>query len=185
VLRLDPAPTPKWVLDGHAARFDGIFVLRVNAKVTPLQAVLKYRELLQVEQLFHQSKAVLEASDLSFVGRRDPRSRILHVLQKRLNELVQSAGGKIEWSVLLRELDRLSQARTRCGEKDWLIRTDAAPTVTAIFRQAHIALPLRARQTSPPKPLPTHRAKRLSRRCGRPRRGATSSRISPEVPQTQ
>jgi hypothetical protein len=25
----------------------------------------------------------------------------------------------------------------RCGEKDWLIRTDATPAVTAIFRQAH------------------------------------------------
>ena len=28
------------------ARFDGIFVLRTNAKVTPLQAVLRYRDLL-------------------------------------------------------------------------------------------------------------------------------------------
>ena len=50
------------------ARFDGIFVLRVNAKVTPLQAVLKYRELLQVEQLFRQCKAVLEtAPNLAFI----------------------------------------------------------------------------------------------------------------------
>src|SRR5271155_882095 len=30
------------------ARFDGIFVLRTNAKVTPLQAVLRYRDLLLV-----------------------------------------------------------------------------------------------------------------------------------------
>jgi hypothetical protein len=42
------------------ARFDGIFVLRSNANVTPLQAVLRYRELLQVEQLFRQSKAVFD-----------------------------------------------------------------------------------------------------------------------------
>jgi len=42
------------------ARFDGIFVLRTNADVTPLQAVLRYRELLQVEQLFRQSKAVFD-----------------------------------------------------------------------------------------------------------------------------
>ena len=33
----------------EAARFDGIFVLRTNAKVTPLQAVLRYRDLLQVD----------------------------------------------------------------------------------------------------------------------------------------
>ena len=31
------------------ARFDGIFVLRTNAKITPLQAVLRYRDLLKVE----------------------------------------------------------------------------------------------------------------------------------------
>ena len=34
------------------ARFDGIFVLRTNAKITPLQAVLRYRDLLKVENLF-------------------------------------------------------------------------------------------------------------------------------------
>ena len=172
------------------ARFDGIFVLRVNAKVTPLQAVLKYRELLQVEQLFRQSKAVLDTRPIFHSSDAAIRGHVFCtflalLLQKRLNALVQSAGGKIEWSTLLRELDRLSQARMRCGEKDWLIRTDATPAVAAIFRQAHIALPPRAQQTSPPKPPPTHQAKRLSRRRGRPRRGATSSRISPEAPQTQ
>ena len=172
------------------ARFDGIFVLRVNAKVTPLQAVLKYRELLQVEQLFRQSKAVLDTRPIFHSSDAAIRGHVFCtflalLLQKRLNELVQSAGGKLEWSVLLRELDRLSQARMRCGEKDWLIRTDATPAVAAIFRQAHIALPPRAQQTSPPKPPPKHQAKRLSRRRGRPRRGATSSGISPEAPQTQ
>jgi hypothetical protein len=47
-----PASSPR------EARFDGIFVLRTNADVTPLQAVLRYRELLQVERLFRQTKAV-------------------------------------------------------------------------------------------------------------------------------
>jgi len=31
------------------ARYDGIFVLRTSARITPLQAVLRYRDLLQVE----------------------------------------------------------------------------------------------------------------------------------------
>lgn len=39
------------------ARFDGISVLRTNAKVTPLQAVIRYRDLLQVEALFRAAKA--------------------------------------------------------------------------------------------------------------------------------
>jgi hypothetical protein len=41
------------------ARFDGIFVLRTNAKITPLQAVLRYRDLLKVENLFLRTKAVM------------------------------------------------------------------------------------------------------------------------------
>jgi transposase len=41
------------------ARYDGIFVLRANARVTPLQAVLRYRDLFQVEDLFRRAKAVL------------------------------------------------------------------------------------------------------------------------------
>src|SRR5262249_34785460 len=41
------------------ARFDGIFVLRTNAKITPLQAVLRYRDLLMVENLFLRTKAVM------------------------------------------------------------------------------------------------------------------------------
>ena len=41
------------------ARFDGVFVLRTNARLTPLQAVLRYRDLLQVENLFLRTKAVM------------------------------------------------------------------------------------------------------------------------------
>src|SRR5512143_1765704 len=41
------------------ARYDGIFVLQTNARVTPLQAVLRYRDLLQVEDLFRRAKAAL------------------------------------------------------------------------------------------------------------------------------
>ena len=41
------------------ARFDGIFVLRTNATMTPLNAVLRYRELLLVEDLFRRAKVQL------------------------------------------------------------------------------------------------------------------------------
>ena len=40
------------------ARFDGIFVLPTNAKVTPLQAVLRYRDLLLVEDLFRRTQSL-------------------------------------------------------------------------------------------------------------------------------
>lgn len=49
------------------ARCDGIFVLRTNAKVTPLQAVLRYRDFLQVESLLAHEGDPAHAADLSFI----------------------------------------------------------------------------------------------------------------------
>src|SRR5207253_11392439 len=40
------------------ARFDGLYVLRTNTKLTPLQVMLRYRDLLRVEQLFRYSAAI-------------------------------------------------------------------------------------------------------------------------------
>jgi hypothetical protein len=57
----DSKPGPAFEIDpgklAEEAPFDGIFVLRTNAQVTPLQAVLRYRDLLQVEDLFRRAKA--------------------------------------------------------------------------------------------------------------------------------
>ena len=41
------------------AKYDGILVLRTNARITPLQAMLRYRELLAVEELFRTAKALM------------------------------------------------------------------------------------------------------------------------------
>jgi hypothetical protein len=98
-------------------------------------------------------------------------------MQKYLDDLSCEAGVAPEWKELLRDLDRLQQVRLQYRGADWLVRTDAAPTITALFRQAHVALPPRARQTAPPKP--TAPRKSTPKRRGRPRRSATSIRISP------
>src|SRR5277367_4814984 len=55
------------------ARFDGLYVLRTNTKITPLQVMLRYRDLLRVEQLLRQAKAVLatrneHSSDMAIRG---------------------------------------------------------------------------------------------------------------------
>jgi hypothetical protein len=165
------------------ACFDGIFVLRTNADVTPLQAVLCYRELLGVEQLFRQRKAVVDTRPKFHSSDAAIRDHVFCMflallLQKRLNDLATRASGNVEWKTLLGKRDQLSQARMRSSDKDWLMRTDATPAVAAIFRQAGIALPPRARQTFPQMPPQIESARR---RRGRPRRGATPPRISPKL----
>ena len=79
------------------ARFDGIFVLRTNAKITPLQAVLRYRDLAAGrEPVLANQGGDAHAADLPFLRRRDPRPRVL---------LVPGAGDA--------EASRRSHARSR------------------------------------------------------------------------
>lgn len=158
------------------ARFDGIFVLRTNAKITPCQAVLRYRDLLQVEDLFRRGKAVMRTRPIFHSSDAAIRGHVFCtflalVMQKHLDDLATEAGTAPEWQPLLRDLDRLQQARIQHHGKDWLVRTDAPASVAALFRQAHIALPPRVQQTSPPVAPPVQPRKRR----GRPRRSATSA----------
>ena len=96
------------------ARFDGIFVLRTNARMTPLNAVLRYRELLQVEDLFRRAKAQLRTRPI--YHSRDAAIRghvfcsfLALVLQKELADRCRAAGVSVEWDDLIRDLDRLQE----------------------------------------------------------------------------
>jgi hypothetical protein len=165
------------------ARFDGVFVLRTNAKVTPLQAVLRYRDLLRVEDLFRRTKAIMRTRPIFHSSDAAIRGHVFCSflalsMQNHLDNLAREAGVTPEWKQLLRDLDRLQQVRLAHRGADWLVRTDAAPNVAVLFRAAHIALPPRARQVAPAKAAaPSPSAKK---RRGRPRRSATPSRISPQ-----
>jgi transposase len=166
------------------ARFDGIFVLRTNAKATPLQAVLRYRDLLQVENLFLRTKAIMRTRPIFHSSDAAIRGHVFCsflalAMQKHLDDLSREGGVTPEWKDLLRDLDRLQQVHLVHRGSNWLVRTDAASNVSALFRRSHIALPPRARQTAPPKaPLPSISVRK---RRGRPKRSATPSRISPQL----
>ena len=166
------------------ARFDGIFVLRTNAKITPLQAVLRYRDLLQVENLFFRTKAVMRTRPIFHSSDAAIRGHVFCsflalVMQKCLDDLSREAGIMPEWKTLLRDLDRLQHVRIRHRGNDWLVRTDVSKPIADLFCHAHIALPPRAKQMAPPEIVPPIKSAR--KRRGRPRRGATSSRISPKA----
>ena len=94
------------------ARFDGIFVLRTNAKITPLQAVLRYRDLLKVENLFLRTKAVMRTRPIFHPSNAAIRGHVFCsflalTMQKYLEDLSRRAGVIPEWKTLLRDLDRL------------------------------------------------------------------------------
>jgi hypothetical protein len=168
----------------EAARFDGIFVLRTNARLMPLQAVLRYRDLVRVEDLFRRAKAVMRTRPIFHSCDAAIRGHVFGsflalLLQKRLDDLAQSAGVTLEWKTLLRDRDRLQQLRIRHRDADWLVRTDVSPGLSAVFRHARIALPSRVKPLAPPPATPP--PKPGATRRGRPRRSATVPRISPEA----
>jgi hypothetical protein len=125
---------------------------------------------MRTRPIFHSSDAAIRGHVFC--------SFLALLMRAELNEIF-GAGGVPEWSALLRELDRLQQVRLRHREVDWLVRTDATPAVSDLFRRVRIALPPRARQAKPPDPEPA--PKPALKRRGRPRRSAAPSRISPKT----
>jgi hypothetical protein len=157
------------------ARYDGIFVLRTNARITPLQAVQRYRDLLQVEDLFRTAKALMHTRPIYHSSDAAIRGHVFCsflalVLRKELQNRCAAAGLKPEWGDVLRDLDRLQQASIEHGGRTWRIRTEASGTVPALMKALHIALPPRAKAIGPPPEPP---APPLPKRRGRPRHGAT------------
>ena len=158
------------------ARYDGLFVLRTNARITPLQAVLRYRELLTVEALFRAAKAsfdtrpIFHSSDAAIRGHVFC-SFLALLLQKELFESCADAG-TAEWANLLRDLDRLQEATVESGGKTWTVRTEATGAIPALMRFAGITLPARVRATSPP-PEAAAPPRTSPKRRGRLRRSAT------------
>src|SRR5580692_8404584 len=96
------------------ARFDGLYVLRTNTKLTPLQVMLRYRDLLRVEQLFRQAKAVLatrpiyHSSDMAIRGHVFC-SFLALLLVKELEDRLHRHNIAAEWDDILRDLDRLQE----------------------------------------------------------------------------
>jgi transposase len=159
------------------ARYDGLFVLRTNARITPLQAVLRYRELLTVEALFRAAKAsfdtrpIFHSSDAAIRGHVFC-SFLALLLQKELFESCAEAGITAEWANLLRDLDRLQEATVESGGKTWTVRTEATGAIPALMKVVGIPLPARIRATSPP-PQAAAPPQISPKRRGRPRRSAT------------
>jgi Transposase DDE domain len=157
------------------ARFDGIFVLRTNARVTPLQAVLRYRDLLQVEDLFRTAKALLRTRPIYHSSDAAIRGHVFCsflalVLRKELQSRWEAAALKPEWGDILRDLDRLQEATLEKDGRTWRIRTEATGAVPPLMKALGIALPPRVQAIGPPGAAPTPT---ISRRRGRPRRSAT------------
>jgi len=138
------------------ARFDGLYVLRTNSKITPLQVMLRYRDLLRVEQLLRQAKAVLatrpiyHSSDMAIRGHVFC-SFLALLLAKELEDRLRRQGIAAEWGDILRDLDRLQEIELEQDGKRFLLRTPTTGVAGKLFQAVGVALPPNVQEH----PLPT------------------------------
>ena len=148
-------PGPAFEIDAgklaEEAKYDGIFVLRTNARVTPLQAMLRYRELLAVETLFRKTKGVLRTRPIYHSSDAAIRGHVFCsflalVLQKELDSLCRAKGVEVEWADLIRDLDRLQEATIEKDGKRITTRTQVTGQLGLVFQAAGVALPPHQRE---------------------------------------
>ena len=136
------------------ARYDGVFVLRTNARITPLQAVLRYRDLLQVEDLFRTAKALMRTRPIYHSSDAAIRGHVFCsflalVLRKELDARCRKAGFRPEWGDVLLDLDRFQEVEITKDGRRMTLRTPATGVVGPLFKAAGIALPPNIRDTAP------------------------------------
>ena len=97
------------------AKFDGLFVLRTNTKLSALQVVLRYRNLLAVEDTFKTTKALLTTRPIFHKTDAAIRGHIFCsflavLLRKELfDRLAARRHGDLEWQHIVDDLDELSE----------------------------------------------------------------------------
>jgi hypothetical protein len=129
------------------ARFDGLFVLRTNTRLTALQVVLRYRNLLAVEQGFLAAKTLLATRPI--FHRTDAAIRghifctfLALVLRKELMDRLAARHLALpEWQMLVDDLVDLSEIEVEQDGRRALLRTAPGPTIDPLCRAVGVTLP--------------------------------------------
>jgi transposase len=137
------------------ARYDGLYVLRTNMSLDALAIMLRYRELLKVEDIFRTMKSILDTRPIYHQTDAAIRGHVFCsflalVLRKTLDDHLVAARLKPEWGALIRELDRLQEIETEQDGKRFLLRTPVTGDVGRVFKAVGIALPPNIRELAPP-----------------------------------
>src|ERR1700760_2283693 len=136
------------------ARYDGLYVLRTNTRLHPLNVMLRYRDLLVVAQLFRSEKALLATrpihhqTDAAICGHVFC-SFLAVVLRKELEERLRSAKLRPEWRELLGDLDRLQEIEVEQDGKRFILRTPVTGVAGKAFQAVGVALPPNIRNADP------------------------------------
>jgi hypothetical protein len=140
-----------------AAKFDGIYVIRTNAQVSPLVVALRYRERWIVEDIFRTAKSIINTRPI--FHQRDDTIRghvfcsfLALLLRKELIDRVVAAGRQYEWADIIRDLDQLVQTDVDQAGRRLRLRAAAPGCAGAVFQAVGVALPPMIQITAQPPP---------------------------------
>ena len=128
------------------ARLDGKWVLTSNTDLPAKELALKYKQLWQVEAIFRTMKSVLDTRPIYHQNDDTIRGHVFCsflalLLRYELERRLEQRGIKLEWTDVIRDLDRLQQIEVLIEQKKYLLRTETRGTVAKVFQACGVALP--------------------------------------------
>jgi hypothetical protein len=129
------------------AQFDGVFVLRTSLSMSALAVVLRYRNLLTVEQSFLAAKTLLATrpvfhrTDAAIRGHVFCTFLALVLRRELLDRLAADGGGVPEWQCIIDDLLDLSAVEVEQDGRRALLRTAPRPSIDPIRRALGLTLP--------------------------------------------
>ena len=135
------------------AKFDGVFVLQTNAHLSPLEAMLVYKQLWTVERTFRTTKSLLETRPIYHKLDETIRGHVACsflalVLKKELEDRLASAanGARASWPAVMADLNSLTETEVEQDGKRFLMRSAPRPGASLALSALGVALPPTLRQ---------------------------------------
>ena len=142
-----------------AARFDGLYVIRTNAQISPLVVALRYRERWIVEDIFRTAKSIIGTRPI--FHRRDDTIRghvfcsfLALLLRKELIDRLDAAGRQYEWADIIRDVDQIVQTDIEQAGRRLRLRAAAPGCAGTVFQAVGVALPPTIQMLVSPPPDP-------------------------------
>jgi Transposase DDE domain len=127
-------------------KFDGIFVLRTNTDLNPLEAMLCYKQLWTVEQTFRTAKHLFSTRPIFHKLDETIRGHVFCsflalVLKKALEDRIAALGRSGSWPEIIADLDSLTETEIAYDGKLFIVRSAPRPAASLALRAAGVALP--------------------------------------------
>ena len=127
-------------------KLDGIFVLRTDTDLNPLEAMLCYKQLWTVEQTFRTAKHLLTTRPIFHKLDETIRGHVFCsflalVLKTELEERIAVLERVSSWPEIIADLDLLTETEIEYDGKHFIVRSAPRSAATLALRAAGVALP--------------------------------------------